>query len=54
MQLARFASRMVAMDQATDKTNDQLLSLEAEALRLKKQLTNRKMQELFAGRAIWE
>lgn len=54
MQLARFASRMVAMDQATDKTNDQLVTLQSEALRQTKQLANRKLQELFAGASIWE
>lgn len=54
MQLARFASRMVAMDGAEDKANTKLDELSMEQYKLKRKLDNKKMQQIFAGRALWE
>jgi len=52
-QLARFSSRMVAMDQATENANEILKKLEKDFITLKRRLSNRKQLEIFAGYSIW-
>ncbi|MEF8847027.1 MAG: F0F1 ATP synthase subunit gamma [Candidatus Paceibacterota bacterium] len=44
-QLARFASRMVAMDQATQNADEKLDNLEHQATRLKRRVQNKKQLE---------
>lgn len=53
MQLSRYASRMVAMDGATQQTKDILVHLQSESKKLDKQIANQKLQEIFAGSSIW-
>ena len=52
-QLARFASRMVAMDQATENANDIIKKLNRENKSLKRRVMNRKQLEVFAGLSLW-
>ncbi|OGY25356.1 MAG: hypothetical protein A2Z11_00655 [Candidatus Woykebacteria bacterium RBG_16_43_9] len=52
-QLARFAARMVAMDQATENANEQTKKIEREIRSLKRRILNRKQLEVFAGFGIW-
>lgn len=52
-QLSRFASRMVAMDQATENANEIIKKLDRENNSLKRRVMNRKQLEVFAGIALW-
>ena len=52
-QLARFAARMVAMDQATENANEQTKKIKKEIRTLKRRVMNRKQLEVFAGFGIW-
>lgn len=53
MQLSRYASRMVSMDTATSRSFDKLKELKSEERRLKRKLSNKKLQQMFGGMAIW-
>lgn len=52
-QLARFAARMVAMDQATENANEETKKIKKEIRTLKRRIMNRKQLEVFAGFGIW-
>lgn len=52
-QLARFASRMVAMDQATENASEIIEKLEKEYKTLKKRVMNKKQLGIFAGISLW-
>jgi len=52
-QLARFAARMVAMDQATENANEQTKKIKKEIRNLQRRVMNRKQLEVFAGFGIW-
>lgn len=51
--LARYATRMVAMYQATENAKEIRKKLEIEQKKLKRQLLNKKQVELFAGFQLW-
>jgi F-type H+-transporting ATPase subunit gamma len=52
-QLARFAARMVAMDQATENSKETLEQLNKEFRALRRSVSNRKQLEAFAGYQFW-
>ncbi len=52
-QLARFAARMVAMDQATENANEQAKKILFSIRNLRKRIMNRKQLDLFAGYSLW-
>ena len=52
-QLARFAARMVAMDQATENANEELKKIARNLRQLQRRILNRKQQEIFAGYSLW-
>jgi F-type H+-transporting ATPase subunit gamma len=52
-QLARFAARMVAMDQATENSRQVCSKIEKELRALRRRLLNRKQMEVFAGFTLW-
>src|SRR4030042_4409429 len=52
-ELAKFASRTVAMDQATENANEMLKKLNRDFNTLHKQILNRKQLEVFAGFGLW-
>lgn len=52
-QLARFAARMVAMDQATQNSKDEVTKIEKELRALRRRVLNRKQIETFAGFTLW-
>lgn len=52
-ELAKFASRTVAMDQATENAEDMLKKLNRDFNVLRKQILNRKQLEVFAGFGMW-
>ena len=52
-QLARFAARMVAMDQATENARETLSKLDKEFKSLRRGIANKKLLETFAGRQFW-
>jgi len=52
-QLARFAARMVAMDQATENAKEEATKIEKELRALRRRVLNRKQLEVFAGFALW-
>lgn len=52
-QLARFAARMVAMDQATENADETLRKLDRDMKTFKRRRFNRKQLEVFAGYNIW-
>ena len=52
-QLARFAARMVAMDQANENAKETLNKLGREFSVLRRALANRKQLEAFAGYQFW-
>ena len=52
-QLARFAARMVAMDQATQNSKDETNKIEKELRTLRRRILNRKQIETFAGFTLW-
>ncbi|HEX7455956.1 MAG TPA: FoF1 ATP synthase subunit gamma [Candidatus Nanoarchaeia archaeon] len=52
-QLARFAARMVAMDQATENANEEIKRIEKQLRALRRRILNRKQQEIFAGYHLW-
>ena len=52
-QLSRFASRMVAMDLATENANEIIKKLDREYKSLKRRVMNRKQLEVFAGITLW-
>ena len=53
-QLARYASRMVAMHQATENAEERKRKLEMERKKLENQLFNKKQIELFSGFQLWD
>ncbi len=53
MQLARLASRMVAMDGSVGRANELLNAYVKESRKLKRETTNRKLQQIFAGQQLW-
>jgi F-type H+-transporting ATPase subunit gamma len=53
-QLARFAARMVAMDQATQNAKDAADKIEKELRALRRRILNRKQLEVFAGFTLWD
>lgn len=53
-QLARFASRMIAMDTATVNAEKRISNLENEVRQLKKHLSSKKLEQLFSGMSLWE
>jgi F0F1-type ATP synthase gamma subunit len=52
-QLARFAARMVAMDQATENANEELKKITRNLRQLRRRILNRKQLEIFAGYSLW-
>jgi len=52
-ELAKFASRTVAMDQATQNANEMLKKLNRDFNTLRKATLNRKQQQVFAGFSLW-
>lgn len=52
-QLARFAARMVAMDQATENANEESKRIVRQIRMLSRRIANRKQLEVFAGFGIW-
>jgi F-type H+-transporting ATPase subunit gamma len=52
-ELAKFASRTVAMDQATQNANEMLKKLNRDFNTLRKAILNRKQQQVFAGFSLW-
>ena len=52
-ELARFAARMVAMDQATENANETLTKLNKEWRSAKRAIANSKQLGIFAGYSLW-
>lgn len=52
-QLARYASRMLNLDAASEKIRSKLKKLEMEKRRLKHQIMNRKQLEVISGLSLW-
>lgn len=52
-QLSRYATKMIAMYQATENAKERKKGLEREQRKLEHQLLNRKQIELFAGSQLW-
>jgi len=52
-ELARFAARMVAMDQATENANETLTKLNKEWRTAKRAIANSKQLGIFAGYSLW-
>ncbi|MEX0617058.1 MAG: FoF1 ATP synthase subunit gamma [Candidatus Woykebacteria bacterium] len=52
-QLARFASRLITMNEATKNASEKLASLTDDYLRFKKYLRNKKQLTTTSGRALW-
>jgi F0F1-type ATP synthase gamma subunit len=48
-QLSRYATRMIAMYQASEKAKERKRKLEIEKKKLERQLFNKKQIELFSG-----
>ena len=53
-QLARFASRLITMNEATKNATDKLDTLNDDFLKLKKYVRNKKQLITHSGRALWE
>lgn len=51
--LSRYATRMVAMYQASEKAKERKRKLEIEGEKLERQLFNKKQTELFSGFQLW-
>jgi len=51
--LSRYATRMVAMYQATENAKERKRKLKIEQKKLERQLLNRKQAELFSGYQLW-
>jgi len=51
--LSRYATRMVAMYQATENAKERKRNLEIERKKLERQLLNREQIELFSGYQLW-
>src|SRR3989344_1287799 len=52
-QLSRFASRMVAMDQATENANEIIKKLDRQSKTIKRRVLNKKQQDVFSGILLW-
>lgn len=52
-QLARFAARLVSMNNAADKADNELKKLNEVVLRFKKYLRNKKQLTTYSGKAVW-
>ena len=52
-QLSRFASRMVAMDQATENANEIIKKLDRQYKTIKRRVLNKKQQDVFSGILLW-
>lgn len=53
-QLARFAARLVSMNNAADKANGELKKLNQSFLKFNKYIRNKKQLATFSGRLLWE
>ena len=53
-QLARFAARMVAMDQASENAQEELKKIRKSLRALRRRTLNRKQQEIYAGYHLWK
>ncbi|MCH8821669.1 F0F1 ATP synthase subunit gamma [Patescibacteria group bacterium] len=53
-QLARFASRLLIMNDATNNANQQLENLKGDFLKIKKFSKNKKQLSTFSSRVLWE
>lgn len=53
-QLARFASRLLIMNDATNNANQQLENLKDDFLKIKKFSKNKKQLSTFSSRVLWE
>jgi len=51
--LSRYASRMIAMYQATESAKKRKKELEVEQKKLMRQLLNKKQIEIFSGLQLW-
>jgi len=51
--LSRYATRMIAMYQATENAKERKRKLEIEQKKLERQLFNKKQVELFSGYPLW-
>jgi ATP synthase F1 gamma subunit len=52
-QLAKFASRMLALDQSVDKIEKRLDKVELEGVRLRHKIQNRKQLQTITGISLW-
>lgn len=52
--LAKFASRMVSLDSVADNTKNKLKQMIALEERIRHQIMNKKQNEMFASRGLWE
>jgi len=52
-QLSRFASRMVAMDQATENATEIIKKLDRQYKTIKRRVLNKKQQDVFSGILLW-
>jgi ATP synthase F1 gamma subunit len=52
-QLARFASRLLTMNEATKNANKKLEGFQADYLKLKKYVRNKKQLSTMSGRMLW-
>ena len=53
-QLARFAARMVAMDQASENAQEELKKIRKSLRALRRRTLNRKQLEIYAGYHLWK
>jgi F0F1-type ATP synthase gamma subunit len=51
--LSRYATRMIAMYQATESAKERRKELEREQKKLTRQLLNKKQIEMFSGLQLW-
>ena len=52
-QLAKFASRMVALDKSVDNANDSLKQMVFQKERIRHQILNKKQSELLVSQSLW-
>lgn len=53
-QLSRFASRMVAMHQATENANEIIKKLDRQYKSIRRRTLDKKQQDIFAGIGLWD
>ena len=53
-ELARFAARMIAMDQATENANEEIKKINRQLSNLRKRVLNSKQLQVYAGFDLWK